>query len=120
MQKKTRLILQAKHAMDESIHSAIEQLRMQGHSIDVRVSWESGDIETLATEATLASIDTLVAGGGDGTLNAVVAGILNSQAPTLPSVAVLPLGTANGAPAKALYQHGESPCQGKPQPCSRR
>jgi acyl-CoA hydrolase len=24
------------------------------------------------------------------------------------------------APVKALYRHGESPCQGKPRPCSRR
>jgi predicted MFS family arabinose efflux permease len=36
---------------------------------------------------------------------------------------VIPLeGAKRGrsAPVKALHQHGESPCQGKPRPCSRR
>lgn len=90
--KKTRLIFHAKHAIDDTIRQIIEQLRMQGHAIDVRVTWEAGDAKILAQEATNAGIDTLVAGGGDGTLNAIFSGILTSQVATFPSVAILPLG----------------------------
>jgi diacylglycerol kinase family enzyme len=39
--------------------------------------------------------DTLVAGGGDGTLNELVAALLKHDAPCHISVAQLPLGTAN-------------------------
>jgi diacylglycerol kinase family enzyme len=39
--------------------------------------------------------DTLVAGGGDGTLNELVAALLKHDAPAHISVAQLPLGTAN-------------------------
>lgn len=39
--------------------------------------------------------ETLVAGGGDGTLNEMVAALLNHNAPQHISVAQLPLGTAN-------------------------
>jgi hypothetical protein len=39
--------------------------------------------------------DTLVAGGGDGTLNELVAALLKHDAPPHISIAQLPLGTAN-------------------------
>lgn len=39
--------------------------------------------------------DTLVAGGGDGTLNELVVALLKHSAPEHISVAQLPLGTAN-------------------------
>jgi hypothetical protein len=39
--------------------------------------------------------DTLVAGGGDGTLNELVAALLKHDAPSHISIAQLPLGTAN-------------------------
>jgi diacylglycerol kinase family enzyme len=39
--------------------------------------------------------DTLVAGGGDGTLNELVAALLKHDAPAHISIAQLPLGTAN-------------------------
>jgi hypothetical protein len=41
------------------------------------------------------SYDTLVAGGGDGTLNELVVALLQHKAPSHITVAQLPLGTAN-------------------------
>jgi diacylglycerol kinase family enzyme len=43
----------------------------------------------------LCRYDTLVAGGGDGTLNELVVALLKHNAPQHISVAQLPLGTAN-------------------------
>jgi diacylglycerol kinase family enzyme len=45
--------------------------------VQVRVTYESGDVDRLVQEAlALRSADTLVAAGGDGTINEVVAALL--------------------------------------------
>lgn len=92
-----RLILNGKSAGDEDVRSAVAALRARGVRIDVRVTWEAGDAERYAAEALTEPVDTIIAAGGDGTLNAVVS-ILAAQsasADVLPSLALLPLGTAN-------------------------
>lgn len=46
--------------------------------VSVRVTYEAGDVHQLVGEAlALAQVDTLVAAGGDGTLNEVVAALLD-------------------------------------------
>ncbi len=73
-----------------------------GHEVSVRVTFEAGDITRLAREALRdyqdQKIDTLVSGGGDGTLHEVVDAVLHSlpegERPPF-AFAVLPLGTAN-------------------------
>ncbi|MGO3127365.1 MAG: lipid kinase YegS [Luteimonas sp.] len=92
-----RLILNGKSAGDEAVRMAVAALRARGVHIDVRVTWETGDAERYAAEALAESVDTIIAAGGDGTLNAVVS-VLAAQtadADALPSLALLPLGTAN-------------------------
>jgi YegS/Rv2252/BmrU family lipid kinase len=55
-----------------------------------RTTAAAGDAERLAREAE-AEFDTIVAAGGDGTINAVVNGMRGSRRP----LAIVPLGTAN-------------------------
>lgn len=91
-----RIILHAKVASDATVREAVNRLRNEGHDIDVRVTWEPSDSESFAIEAAQSSkISTVVAGGGDGTLNAVVSGVLKSGSGNLPAIGLLPLGTAN-------------------------
>jgi lipid kinase YegS len=91
-----RVILHAKVAGDTAVRGAINRLRAEGHQLSVRVTWEPSDSETFAIEASQTSdIKTVVAGGGDGTLNAVTSGVLKSGADDLPAIGLLPLGTAN-------------------------
>lgn len=91
-----RLILHAKVALSDSLRQAVARLRAQGHEIEVRVTWEPGDAERFATEAAAdMRVGSVVAGGGDGSINAVVTGLMDSTIDVLPSLGILPLGTAN-------------------------
>lgn len=90
-----RLILHGKAADREPIREAVKQIRAAGHKLEVRVTYEAGDAPRFAKEAAADGVDTVVAGGGDGTLNEVVAGILDGTGPPRCSVGLLPLGTAN-------------------------
>jgi lipid kinase YegS len=91
------LILHGKAAGREDVRVAVGAIREQGSSIDVRVTWESGDAYRFARDAADAGCLVVIAGGGDGTVNEVVRGVADaaSTSSKLPSLAVLPLGTAN-------------------------
>ncbi|QFT28927.1 Lipid kinase YegS [Labrenzia sp. THAF82] len=97
-----RLILNGKSAGRSDVRSAVEAVRAMGHEVSVRVTFEAGDFTRLAQEALRdhedQKIDTLVSGGGDGTLHEVVDAVLHSvpegESPPF-AFAVLPLGTAN-------------------------
>ena len=46
--------------------------REEGHIVDIRVTWEHDDVERYTAEAIQnGSVDTVVAAGGDGTVNEV-------------------------------------------------
>lgn len=121
-----RLILHAKAAADAAIRTAVETLRADGAELDVRVTWEPGDAARIAEEALQAGIETLIAGGGDGTLNEVITGLLTAHpgasADDLPSIALIPLGTANdfarnaGIPEDDLEAAFRIACQTRPIP----
>ncbi|KAF8072370.1 ALDH10A8 [Scenedesmus sp. PABB004] len=93
------VILHGKRAADEHVRRAIAGLKDEGHTLTVRVTWDSGDVDAFVREAVelwgSQRYDALVAGGGDGTLNEVVAAMLKHGAPRELAVALLPLGTAN-------------------------
>ncbi|WP_417688653.1 lipid kinase YegS [Roseibium sp.] len=104
MSKKShaRLILHGKAADREDVRQAVSRLRSRGHDVSVRVTWEANDARHFVTEALAdahsASIDTLIAGGGDGTLNEVVAAAHEEagKPEDIPfAFGLLPLGTAN-------------------------
>ena len=91
----SRVILNGKGAASPPVRNAIERLRAQGQPLEVRVTWEGGDAARYAREALQDGVEVLVAGGGDGTLNEVVNGILKENEKPAMALGVLPLGTAN-------------------------
>lgn len=92
-----RLILNGKSAGDEAVRGAVQALRDDGVRVDVRVTWEAGDAERCVVEAIADGVDTIIAGGGDGTLSEVATALAHrdEKAAALPALGLLPLGTAN-------------------------
>lgn len=117
-----RLILHGKKSALPQIRDAVHRVRAQGHEVDVRVTWEGGDAGRFAAEAIDDAVDVVVAGGGDGTVNEVVNGIMGATTSPQSAMAVLPLGSANdfatgcgipiGDPVRAL----ELAATGEPAP----
>ncbi|MCA1299980.1 lipid kinase YegS [Stappia indica] len=99
--RRLHLILHGKSAIREDVRAAIRTLREQGHGVDVSVTFEAGDAARFAREgmarAWAGETDVIVAAGGDGTLNEVVAAGLSAQEGGKESAtfALWPLGTAN-------------------------
>jgi lipid kinase YegS len=75
----------------------VQTLRETGIALDVRVTWEDGDAERYVAEAIADGVDTVIAAGGDGTLSEVAATLAHrdATAEALPSLGLVPLGTAN-------------------------
>jgi len=92
-----RLILNGKSAGDDDLRSAVGHWRQQGVQLEVRVTWEEGDAERYVAEAIDHGVDVIVAAGGDGTLSAVAETLAHRDEPAeaLPSLALVPMGTAN-------------------------
>lgn len=92
-----RLILNGKSAGDDAVRDAVQALRDDGVRVDVRVTWETGDAERCVVEAIADGVDTIIAGGGDGTLSEVATALAHRDEETaaLPALGLLPLGTAN-------------------------
>lgn len=91
--RRIQLILNGKVAGNEALRTAVAQQRKTGHRIDVRLTWETGDARRFVAEA--GKVDLLIAGGGDGTLNEVVHGLMAFSPDARPVLGVVPLGTAN-------------------------
>ena len=90
-----RLVLHGKAAARPEIREAVAAVRADGHRVEVRVTWEAGDSALFAKEAAAQGVEVVVAGGGDGSLNEVVSGVVDGSGPPKCSIALLPLGTAN-------------------------
>lgn len=105
-----RLILNGKSAGDDDLREAVGSMREEGIALDVRVTWEDGDAERYVAEAIADGVDTVIAAGGDGTLSEVATTLAHRDeaADALPSLGLVPLGTANdfamaaGIPDEAL------------------
>jgi lipid kinase YegS len=104
------LILNGNSAGDEALREGVSRKRAQGITLDVRVTWEAGDCERHVGEAIAQGIDVIIAGGGDGTLSEVATSLARREeaAADLPTLGVVPLGTANdfassaGLPAEPM------------------
>lgn len=92
-----RIILNGKVADHTDFRAAVGEMRQAGHPLEVRVTWEPGDAARMAAEAAAAGVETIIAAGGDGTLNEVVRGLVGAgaSAQELPTLGICPLGTAN-------------------------
>ena len=98
-----RLILNGKSAGDDDLRDAVGSMREEGIALDVRVTWEDGDAERYVAEAIADGVDTVIAAGGDGTLSEVATTFAHRDeaAGALPSLGLVPLGTANDFAAAA-------------------
>ena len=92
-----RLIINGKSAGDEPLREAVAALRDDGIALSVRVTWEQGDAERYVAEAIADGVDTVVAAGGAGTLSEVATTLAHrdEDAEALPTLALVPMGTAN-------------------------
>ena len=89
------ILLNGKKAGYDSVRSAITALREQVDKVEVRVTYEYGDIERFVKEAVRDNVQRIVIGGGDGSANEVVNAMARLPAEQRPELAILPLGTAN-------------------------
>lgn len=95
-QRRLQLVLHPRTAAEASVHDAVERLRADGCRVRVQVPDSPAGSQALAARvASSGSVDTVVAGGGDGTINAVASGLLSVPAARRPALGILPLGTAN-------------------------
>ncbi len=90
-----RLILNGKSAQLPSVREAVLARRECGNEIEVRVTWERGDAARLAEQAGHDGVERVIAGGGDGTVNEVVNGLMGLTPERRPGLGILPLGSAN-------------------------
>ncbi|WP_136067545.1 lipid kinase YegS [Modicisalibacter radicis] len=93
--KFVHLIINGKSAQIPEVREAVAALREKGHALDVRVTWEGGDGMRMVREAADQGVSRIVAGGGDGTVSEVVAGLMAVEAARRPTLGILPLGSAN-------------------------
>ncbi|WP_392435460.1 lipid kinase YegS [Yersinia sp. HM-2024] len=91
----TLLILNGKEAGNQDVRNAVKNLRDEGVTLHVRVTWEQGDAKRYVDEAAALAVDTIIAGGGDGTINEVASALMALAGSSRPSLGILPLGTAN-------------------------
>jgi diacylglycerol kinase (ATP) len=89
--RKLLFIIHGARAEKPALRHLVEWVRDKGHTVDPRVTWEPGDATRFARSAASRSVDTVVAVGGDGTVNEVINGL---DGKTLP-LGIIPLGTAN-------------------------
>jgi lipid kinase YegS len=94
MGRRSRIILHGKQAANQELRGAVAAVREDGYEVDVRVTWEAGDSGLFAAQAVAEGIDTVIAGGGDGTVNEVLNGLASVEGQTS-ALGVIPLGTAN-------------------------
>ncbi len=73
------------------LRQMVSWVRDRGHAVEVVITWNAGDGETLSARAADQGTDCVIACGGDGTLNEVVNGLDGRDVP----LGVVPLGTAN-------------------------
>ncbi|OVZ90404.1 lipid kinase YegS [Yersinia kristensenii] len=91
----TLLILNGKEAGNQDVRNAVKHLRDEGVTLHVRVTWEQGDAKRYVEEAAVLAVETVIAGGGDGTINEVASALITLPKEKRPSLGILPLGTAN-------------------------
>lgn len=92
--RRLRIVMNGKVLARTDVQLAIEETRLAGLRVDVATTEGPGDATRLATVSNRLC-DVVVAAGGDGTIQEVAAGLLRVKATRRPSLALLPVGTAN-------------------------
>lgn len=89
------LILNGKSAGNDLLRQAVTDLHEDGARIHVRVTWEKGDAARYIDEGLKLGVETIISGGGDGTINEIAGALIDLPATDRPVMGILPLGTAN-------------------------
>lgn len=90
------LILHRKSANQPAVKQAVKFVRSRGIKLRVRIPWNKKDKPRVVAEALAAGASRIIAGGGDGTLNAVAGALVGQdEQPPPAELGILPLGTAN-------------------------
>lgn len=82
-------------ARSERIRARLRELNRLAQGAVFRPTTRPGHAAELAEQAAREGFDTVVAAGGDGTLNEVLNGLMRAPGGTRPHLGVLPLGTVN-------------------------
>ena len=111
------LVLHRKSANEPKIKQAVKHVRGQGIKLRVRIPWNKRDKSRVVKEALAAGATRIIAGGGDGTINALANALIGKGKEKPPAtMGVFPLGTANdfahgcGLPVKDLNRCLEIAC----------
>ena len=89
------IILNGKKAAIPSVRDAISLFRKEVEDVQVRVTYEYGDVARFMHEALQKGITRIIIGGGDGSVNEMVDAMAKLPREQRPELAILPLGTAN-------------------------
>ena len=89
------LIINGQSAGNPALREAVEAQRKAGTPMIVRATWEGGDAAEFAAQAVELGATSVIACGGDGTVNEVVNGLIRIPHDHRPSLGVVPMGSAN-------------------------
>lgn len=90
------LVLHRKSANRPEVKDAVRAVRDKGIRLRVRIPWNKKDKPHVVREALASGATRVIAGGGDGTLNAVADALVGKGVkPPKAAMGILPLGTAN-------------------------
>lgn len=96
MTEKTIFVLHRKSANEEQVKEAIKTVRKEGHKFRVLVPFNKAEKPRIVREALESGATRIIAGGGDGTINAVADALIKyGGADSGVTLGVCPLGTAN-------------------------
>jgi len=91
---KIRLILNGKKSGLANVRAAVDAVR-EHHPLEVRSTYEGGDVARMVNEAVADGVERLIAGGGDGSLHEMVDALAAIAPAQRPQMGIFPLGTAN-------------------------
>ncbi len=96
MSERTCLILHRKSANEPYVKEAVKTVRREGVNLRVLIPWNKSEKPKLVREALARGAERIIAGGGDGTINAVARALVgDGREKPKATLGVLPLGTAN-------------------------
>ena len=96
MTEKTVFVLHRKSANEENIKAAVKTVRKEGHDFRVLVPFNKKEKPRIVRDALKSGAERIIAGGGDGTINAVANALIKYGGKRSDvTLGICPLGTAN-------------------------